>query len=689
MKVFIKGLSLACILMLSAASQAFPSLYIRGSFNDWASMAMSQTEPGIWRASLNIQSNDQFKFDVYGDWSENYGDNNSDNIADLYGNNIVAGISGSVTITFDENLSQYSVVEENQQTQHWQRTVIFIYGRTNVGQDMFIRGGIDSNWSNANRQTQCGEVGGEHNEACSINIRHLNQFHETSAQWRIGDEFLDWGRLTPANNGREPHQNIPNPDGDYAFGTPAMWTTSNRDKDVIVYESDRNNSDVPNAPAVGVGFSELNQFGDHYWMLDVEMDCSQTVDGWFELKSYISNGPGWEPNVDQVEFGGLTPPPFAGNSINHIARCGKLNVFRRGDSSYEMSDLPDEQCAEVYPGHNDVHDLSRFNYVISSAGFNTVDEAIESAKRLLDLEGNLGEQNPGGFGFLQLPVIRDNADRFNFWVPAQTAPFSDYSKATVEEETENPASVLACQEMLGSRVIVLYNRPRVPESGSEGYIYGSYGRHRAFIADCLAPNSMECQNNENITFHRSNVHEMLHGFACIGDEYGWGGSDNENTVPWNGEPITTSQTEHLFLADSYEECINEAPWRDQIGQGCGDPNSTDCFQNTAECSVANTIQYDYGTHIKEQCCLPGMPCWNEVGCFEGGYGKDIGVWRPTMGSIMRNPYFNQFSPDDAVSPVMNSIHQRIFDKGPAIGKVWEPEGDYQLDCDVKTDQFVP
>lgn len=693
MKSCIKGVGLICALLFSSATVALPSLHIRGSFNDWGAAPMTINADGLWEASINIQLNDQFKFDVYGDWSENYGDNNADNIADSFGENIVAGLSGNVIITFDDITFEYALTEEDVSESQWKRTVIFIYGQTYVGQDMFIRGGIDSDWSNANRQTQCGQVGGQHNEACSINIRHLNQIHVTSEQWRIGDEFLDWGRLTPENNGREPGQNVPNPDGDFAFGTPAMWTTNDTNKDVIVYESDRNNSDVPNAPAVGVGFSELNQFGDHYWMLDVEMDCSQTVDGWFELKSFISNGPGWEPNVNQTEFSGVAPPPFAGSSINHIARCGKVNVFRRGDSSYQMLDLPDDRCLEVYEGHNDVHDLSRFNIVVASAGFNTIDDAIASAQRLLDMNGDLGEQNPGGFGVLQLPVIRENVDRFNFWVPAETSPFTDFSWQTVNAETHAPERVSACQEMLGSRVYPVYNRPRVPEEhiqeGEPGYIYGSFGRSSTFIADCLAPNSMDCPGNQNITFHRSNVHEFLHGLGCIGDEYGWAGSNKNDTRTWSGELIDTSQTEHLFVANTYEECINGAPWRDQIGQGCGDDNSIDCFIDTPACSVESPIQYDWGKQIKENCCLPGMPCWNEVGCFEGGLGLDKGVWRPTMGSIMRDPYFDLFTPDDAVSPVMNNIHEGIFIKGPAIGKVWVDGANYQLDCDVKTDQFVP
>jgi len=31
-------------------------------------------------------------------------------------------------------------------------------------------------------------------------------------------------------------------------------------------------------------------WGDHYWMVDFDMDCTDTQNGWFEVKAYITNG---------------------------------------------------------------------------------------------------------------------------------------------------------------------------------------------------------------------------------------------------------------------------------------------------------------------------------------------------------------------------------------------------------------
>ena len=247
-----------------------------------------------------------------------------------------------------------------------QRTVIFIYGQTLSGQDMFMRGGIDSGWSNANRGTQCtGSVGGDHNKLCSIPIVHRNTLHAYTSPWRVGDNHLDWGKLKPEMDGREPNQTGKNSKGEYAVGTPAVWTTNdpNYAKKVDV---------------VGNGYTPLNTYGPHYWMLDVDIDCSasgSTVNGWFEFKSYISNGPAWEPNVTQTQFGGLTPPPYS--SGNHFAKCGKINVFKRGDAQpVAIKDFPAAVTADMASSNNFITadaTASSFSavYVRSSSGAST------------------------------------------------------------------------------------------------------------------------------------------------------------------------------------------------------------------------------------------------------------------------------------------------------------------------------
>ena len=54
------------------------------------------------------------------------------------------------------------------------------------------------------------------------------------------------------------------------LGTPLAWTSDNPENDF---------------------YNSLNPgLGDHTWLLDVDMDCSQTMDGWFEFNTIYTYG---------------------------------------------------------------------------------------------------------------------------------------------------------------------------------------------------------------------------------------------------------------------------------------------------------------------------------------------------------------------------------------------------------------
>ena len=90
----------------------------------------------------------------------------------------------------------------------------------------------------------------------------------------------------------------------------------------------------------GYGYEVLNEahsLGDHYWMMDVDMDCSRAAcmngEPWFEIKSYISNIPnGWEGAIHQAGT------PYG--SGNHLAKCGKISIFRRHADEASFFDFP-------------------------------------------------------------------------------------------------------------------------------------------------------------------------------------------------------------------------------------------------------------------------------------------------------------------------------------------------------------
>jgi alpha-amylase len=188
------------------------------------------------------------------------------------------------------------------QPEDWQRTVIFIQAQTSSGQDMFARGGIDHDYAN----NQLGRNCQSNNFDCAMPIRHNNLRNITTAPWKINEDYLDWyGSETQQSNEAE--------------GTPLDWTTN----------AWLNSWGTLRTTAIdGYGQEPLNNWGQHYWMLDVDMDCSKAVDGKFEVKAYVKNGQGWEGNISQNNA------PFSSN--NHIAECGKVNMFEFNTGNVEV-----------------------------------------------------------------------------------------------------------------------------------------------------------------------------------------------------------------------------------------------------------------------------------------------------------------------------------------------------------------
>ena len=182
------------------------------------------------------------------------------------------------------------------------RTVVFVHGVTQPGQDMFVRGGLDYTYAYATLGRDCNADPG----ACQIFIHHRNLLNPSTMGFDVNDDHLDW-------LGSEPNQDS------NSFGSPTDWTTNQWPSSWGPQKT---------VATDGYGVETLNTMGSDYWMLDVDMDCLQTVGGWFELKSFITNGPGWESDVSQSG----TPYP----STNHMGQCGKINVFDRGSSSADI-----------------------------------------------------------------------------------------------------------------------------------------------------------------------------------------------------------------------------------------------------------------------------------------------------------------------------------------------------------------
>jgi outer membrane protein assembly factor BamB len=198
--------------------------------------------------------------------------------------------------TYDNQVVVYGLgAASSTPTRDVRRTVVFIYAETQLGQDMFVRGGTK---------------GGN-----PIRIRHRNWMNQHTNDFRWGDAYLDW-------NDSEVGQARLSPD--LGGGSPVDWTTSLAQ-----------GQNQPYTWTAGYGIADENTFGMHYWMLDVDMDCEQAFDDghghrWFELKAFmvtqlmtaVAPSPGWEADITQTSN---PMPPYS--SINHMGMCGMSNVF--------------------------------------------------------------------------------------------------------------------------------------------------------------------------------------------------------------------------------------------------------------------------------------------------------------------------------------------------------------------------
>jgi hypothetical protein len=278
------------------------------------------------------------------------------------------------------------------------RTVILVEGETQQGQDLFVRGGIDHD-----RARALGRECTPQNLACAIPITHRNLRNATTAPLKANDDHLDW-------YGAEPGQLSA------ATGTPADWTTN-------AWPA----SWGPRRTVAVDGFGEepLNKDGPHYWMVDVDMDCAATDNGSFEVKTFISNGPGWERDVHQPGA------PYA--SKNHVAECGKLNVFRRGaDEALILPHTPDpadqalvEVGGDPLERSSAVRDFTREAIKVFTTNQPSIAGAIRKARNIppsvsdesILLRENCGPASKALFWLFRAAGIKTEGRVDNFYTP--------------------------------------------------------------------------------------------------------------------------------------------------------------------------------------------------------------------------------------------------------------------------------
>lgn len=92
-------------------AKVFSSLNFRGTPNGWQNTPMNLVADNTWQADVEFDGavNQRFKFDVLGDWSQNWGDTNADGTLEQTGADITTGIVATYRVTVNDANKQYSL----------------------------------------------------------------------------------------------------------------------------------------------------------------------------------------------------------------------------------------------------------------------------------------------------------------------------------------------------------------------------------------------------------------------------------------------------------------------------------------------------------------------------------------------------------------------------------------------------
>lgn len=92
-------------------AQNFAALHFRGTPNQWAAEAMTLVDNNTWSLLVHFdgQTSQRFKFDLTGDWSQNYGDNQNDGVLDASGDDIYTQINGEYLVTVNDQTLNYTL----------------------------------------------------------------------------------------------------------------------------------------------------------------------------------------------------------------------------------------------------------------------------------------------------------------------------------------------------------------------------------------------------------------------------------------------------------------------------------------------------------------------------------------------------------------------------------------------------
>lgn len=91
------------------AKSVYDKVYIKSSSNEWKPEEMKLISDNTWyiRITFGNSTTERFKFDIYGNWILNFGDNNNDGVCEQNGKDILVDSGKTYDITFNDETKKY------------------------------------------------------------------------------------------------------------------------------------------------------------------------------------------------------------------------------------------------------------------------------------------------------------------------------------------------------------------------------------------------------------------------------------------------------------------------------------------------------------------------------------------------------------------------------------------------------
>jgi hypothetical protein len=289
--------------------------------------------------------------------------------------------------------------------------------------------------------------------------------------------------------------------------------------------------------------------------------------------------------------------------IDRIAGCERKSKEVSGcfyNSDFiEVLESDSAPCLDVIDGFNDIG-ADRANVIFIGHGYQSALDVKERAKAQVEK-------------LLEIEPFSEYKDRLNFWVVNEVGSLSECEERLMYPMIEE-SKYLHCPTNLADKCPALGNQfvNNIINDEAFGLDYRSRASSTVEGIVFLEDGTLMLYDS-NLHYYGGKffAHEFGHSFGKLHDEYTEstfsGLFENfPNPISLNGPNCFST-----FLGTSRSQCLQNAAWKDMIGNGCGEDGVVDCDSSDPD--------FIY-----------------EVGCFEGCFYFSTGSFRPTLCSLMND-----------------------------------------------------